>query len=157
MTWLLSQMLIFLILSWIHLACFFQPKLQSRVDHLYTVIELNWINTELTSLQQRHHFLFREVTCGQVWCPILRICALHFSCSPSPWTAEPCAAASQLWWELKRSCSPTFPAGTDTQTHNLQVTSLTLTLGQSRDSLVHWIIIFLFIAVKLLWDVSRNA
>ncbi len=106
----------------------------------------------------------RKVTCGQVWCPILGICALHLTHSsahtqqwevnkhththnvnthPEQWAANAAAPEEQLGvrcfaqGHLSRGIEggesagyslppPTIPAGPETQTHDLWVTSLTL-------------------------------
>ncbi len=91
-----------------------------------------------------------EVTCGQVWRPILGICALHLT-HPSarthtPWThtrssgqpyccgargavggSVPCSRVSlQSWYWGWRERKYSIPAGPETRTHNLWVTSPTL-------------------------------
>ncbi len=83
----------------------------------------------------------REVVCGKVWWPILGICALHLthpSAHTQQWThtrssGQPMGSSWGLAQgsHLSRGAGyslppPTIPAGPETRTHDLRVTSPTL-------------------------------
>ncbi len=117
-------------------------------------VQVIWVRFQIST----SHISFlkgeREVVCGQVWWPILRICALHLT-HPSVHThssehtpgavgsqccgargavggSVPCSRDSPQSWYWRRreywlfTPPPTIPAGPETRTHDLRVTSPTL-------------------------------